>query len=104
MDPQPTMPPPPSVSLPVALVADVQDALVTILSEKTLPIPELASEVQAVQGFNLVATANDRDRGVNELSSALRRRGSSSAAARRAARELRDDMISPQTLSLFSKK
>lgn len=54
--------------------ADVQDALITILSEKTLPIPELATEVQAVKGFNVIATANDRDRGVNELSSALRRR------------------------------
>src|SRR5580693_1439595 len=54
--------------------SDVQDALITILSEKTLPIPELASELQAVRGFNVIATANDRDRGVNELSSALRRR------------------------------
>ncbi|CAM5228936.1 ATPase OS=Streptomyces alboniger OX=132473 GN=CP975_21480 PE=4 SV=1 [Streptomyces alboniger] len=54
--------------------ADVQDTLITILSEKTLPIPELGQEVQAVGGFNLIATANDRDRGVNELSSALRRR------------------------------
>jgi MoxR-like ATPase len=45
-----------------------------VLSEKTLPIPELGSEVQARRGFNLIATANDRDRGVNELSSALRRR------------------------------
>ncbi|MEU8866640.1 ATP-binding protein [Streptomyces umbrinus] len=54
--------------------ADVQDSLITILSEKTLPIPELGSEVQAVRGFNLIATANDRDRGVNDLSSALRRR------------------------------
>lgn len=54
--------------------SDVQDALVTVLSEKTLPVPELASEVQAVPGFNLIATANDRDRGVNELSAALRRR------------------------------
>ncbi|MBU7596807.1 AAA family ATPase [Streptomyces sp. P38-E01] len=54
--------------------ADVQDSLITILSEKTLPIPELGDEVQAVRGFNLIATANDRDRGVNELSSALRRR------------------------------
>jgi MoxR-like ATPase len=56
------------------LPADVQDALVTVLSEKTLPIPELADEVQAVHGFNLIATADDRDRGVNELSAALRRR------------------------------
>lgn len=54
--------------------SDVQDALITILSEKTLPIPELDSEVQAVKGFNLIATANNRDRGVNELSSALKRR------------------------------
>jgi MoxR-like ATPase len=54
--------------------SDVQDALITILSEKTLPVPELATEVQAAKGFNVIATANDRDRGVNELSSALRRR------------------------------
>jgi MoxR-like ATPase len=54
--------------------ADVQDTFITILSEKTLPVPELNQEVQAVKGFNVIATANDRDRGVNELSSALRRR------------------------------
>lgn len=54
--------------------SDVQDTLITILSEKTLPIPELGQEVQATKGFNVIATANDRDRGVNELSSALRRR------------------------------
>ena len=54
--------------------SDVQDALVTVLSEKVLPVPELAGEVAAVRGFNVIATANDRDRGVNELSSALRRR------------------------------
>jgi len=54
--------------------ADVQDTLITILSEKVLPIAELGEEVQARKGFNIIATANDRDRGVNELSSALRRR------------------------------
>ena len=54
--------------------SDVQDALLTILSEKALPIPELGSEVQAVKGFNVIATANDRDKGVNDLSSALKRR------------------------------
>lgn len=56
------------------ITADVQDTLITVLSEKTLPIPELNEEVQAVKGFNVIATANDRDRGVNELSSALKRR------------------------------
>jgi MoxR-like ATPase len=54
--------------------SDVQDSLITVLSERTLPIPELGGEVQARKGFNVIATANDRDRGVNELSSALRRR------------------------------
>lgn len=54
--------------------ADVQDTLITVLSEKTLPIPELNSEVQARKGFSVIATANDRDKGVNELSSALKRR------------------------------
>jgi MoxR-like ATPase len=56
------------------LPSDVQDALITVLSEKTLPVPELGIEVQARHGFNVIATANDRDRGVNDLSSALRRR------------------------------
>lgn len=54
--------------------SDVQDTLITILSEKALPIPELDEELQAEKGFNVIATANSRDRGVNELSSALQRR------------------------------
>lgn len=54
--------------------SEVQDTLITILSEKSLPVPELNSEIQAVKGFNVIATANNRDKGVNELSSALMRR------------------------------
>ena len=54
--------------------ADVQDNLITILSEKTMPVPELNIEIQANNGFNVIATANNRDKGVNELSSALKRR------------------------------
>jgi len=54
--------------------AEVQDTLITVLSEKLLPIPELNEEIQAQGGFNLIATANNRDKGVNELSSALKRR------------------------------
>jgi MoxR-like ATPase len=54
--------------------ADVQDTLITVLSEKTLPIPELNSQMQARKGFSVIATANDRDKGVNDLSSALKRR------------------------------
>lgn len=54
--------------------SDVQDTLITVLSEKTLPIPELDTAVDAQRGFNVIATANNRDKGVNELSSALKRR------------------------------
>src|SRR5690242_13345832 len=54
--------------------ADVQDALISILSEKTLPVTDLDTEVQARPGFNVIATANNRDKGVNDLSSALKRR------------------------------
>jgi MoxR-like ATPase len=54
--------------------SDVQDTLITILSEKSLPIPELNQETQATRGFNVIATANNRDKGINELSSALMRR------------------------------
>jgi MoxR-like ATPase len=54
--------------------SEVQDALITVLSEKSLPIPELDTEVQGCKGFNVIATANDRDKGVNELSAALKRR------------------------------
>lgn len=56
--------------------AEVQDALLSLLSERLLMVPELAAEhaVFAAPGFNLIATANTRDRGVNEMSAALKRR------------------------------
>ena len=54
--------------------SDVQDTLITVLSEKMLPIPELNEAVYAKKGFNIIATANNRDKGVNDLSSALKRR------------------------------
>jgi MoxR-like ATPase len=57
-------------------VPDVQDALVSILSDKAIAVPELpdANMVWARPGFNVIATANTRDQGVNELSAALKRR------------------------------
>lgn len=54
--------------------SDVQDTLITVLSEKMMPIPELDDAIHARPGFNVIATANNRDKGVNELSSALKRR------------------------------
>ena len=55
---------------------EVQDALISIMSEKSLAIPELGAEraVRAAPGFNMIGTANLRDRGVHEMSSALKRR------------------------------
>src|ERR1700740_2865086 len=59
--------------------SDVQDALISILSEKYISVPELKSRggddniVFAKPGFANIATANNRDRGVNNLSSALKR-------------------------------
>ena len=54
--------------------AEVQDALISLLSEKRLSVPELATEVPAAKGFSIIATANTRDRGVNDMSAALKRR------------------------------
>ena len=51
--------------------SEVQDALISILSEKRLSIPELGEDVAAKKGFSIIATANTRDRGVNEMSAAL---------------------------------
>src|SRR5262249_10007003 len=58
------------------VTSDVQDALISILSEKYVSIPELDEDniVFAQPGFCVIATANSRDRGVNDLSSALKRR------------------------------
>jgi hypothetical protein len=55
---------------------EIQDALISILSEKNLAVPELGADwaVAARPGFNVIGTANLRDRGVHEMSSALKRR------------------------------
>lgn len=54
--------------------SEVQDALISILSEKRISVPELGIELPARRGFSIIATANTRDRGVNDMSAALKRR------------------------------
>ncbi len=56
--------------------AEVQDSLISVLSDKVLNVPELGDEgiLFARPGFNVIGTANTRDKGVNEMSSALKRR------------------------------
>ena len=66
---------------------EIQDVLISLMSEKQLMVPELGqagpnadgsvtdgSRLFAQRGFNIIATANLRDRGVHEMSSALKRR------------------------------
>lgn len=54
--------------------SEVQDALISIMSEKSLSVPELSTELPAKRGFSIIATANTRDRGVHDMSAALKRR------------------------------
>jgi MoxR-like ATPase len=56
---------------------EVQDSLLSLLSDRVMSVPELEGDQSmlfAREGFNLIATANTRDRGVNEMSAALKRR------------------------------
>lgn len=54
--------------------SETQDALLSILSEKAITIPELNQHIHATRGFNIIGTSNDLDRGIFEMSSALKRR------------------------------
>jgi MoxR-like ATPase len=54
--------------------SEVQDAMISLLSEKRMSVPELTTELPAQKGFSVIATANTRDRGVNDMSAALKRR------------------------------
>ncbi|MDR2231783.1 MAG: AAA family ATPase [Tannerella sp.] len=56
--------------------SEIQDTLISVMSDKVLSIPELGEEgfLFARPGFNVIGTANTRDRGINEMSSALKRR------------------------------
>src|SRR5262245_51547752 len=56
---------------------EIQDVLISILSEKLMMVPELEGDSRVLlarPGFNIIATADIRDRGVHEMSSALKRR------------------------------
>lgn len=55
----------------------LQDSLLSVLSERIILIPELAGEhgiLYARDGFNLIATSNNVDEGINTMSAALKRR------------------------------
>lgn len=56
------------------IAPETQDVLLSILSEKTMHIPELNQQIRATKGFNLIATSNEKDKGTFSSSSALQRR------------------------------
>ncbi len=84
--------------------AEVQDALISVLSDKQLSIPQLGEQgfVGARRGFNLVATANLRDRGVHEMSSALKRRFNFETVRPIANADLERELIVAQTDRLLA--
>jgi MoxR-like ATPase len=85
---------------------EIQDALIGVLSDKVLHVPELDGEhanVFAAQGFNVLATANLRDRGVHEMSSALKRRFNFETVRPISDRRLEAQLISEQTTALLDR-
>ena len=81
---------------------EIADCLVSLLSDKLMQIPELAEPVLfAAPGFNVIATANIRDRGVHEMSSALKRRFNFETVKPIANRQLEMQLIRAQTQALL---
>lgn len=83
---------------------EIQDALVSLLSDKAMHIPELGEEavLYARRGFNLIATANLRDRGVHEMSSALKRRFNFETVPALADKKLEIELVRTQAEALLA--
>ncbi|KAB2808935.1 AAA family ATPase [Pimelobacter simplex] len=85
---------------------EIQDVLIGMLSDKVLHVPELDgpdATVFAARGFNIIATANLRDRGVHEMSSALKRRFNFETVRPISDRKLEVRLIKEQTAALLQR-
>lgn len=83
---------------------EIQDCMISLLSDKVLQVPELGGEdatVFATNGFNVLATANIRDRGVHEMSSALKRRFNFETVRPIKDRKLETQLVREQTEALL---
>ena len=83
---------------------EIQDSLIGILSDKVMHVPELRDEeaiLFAARGFNVLATANIRDRGVHEMSSALKRRFNFETVRPIGDRKLEMQLVREQTEALL---
>jgi MoxR-like ATPase len=81
---------------------EIQDSLISVMSDKVLHVAELESAVFAARGWNLVASANIRDRGVHEMSSALKRRFNFETVRPIADRKLELELVKRQTEALVA--
>ena len=83
--------------------SEVQDTLISVMSDKVLQIPEFGEEgfLFARPGFNIIATANTRDKGVNEMSSALKRRFNFETVAPVNSVKLECEIITRQSAALL---
>ena len=85
---------------------EIQDCLISLLSEKVLHVPELEgaeATLFAARGFNVLATANLRDRGVHEMSSALKRRFNFETVRPISDRRLETRLVREQTQALLAR-
>jgi len=85
---------------------EIADCLISVLSDKVIHVPELEGEHGAVfarPGFNVLATANIRDRGVHEMSSALKRRFNFETVKPIADRRLEMQLVKEQTEQLLGR-
>ena len=83
---------------------EIQDCLISIMSDKVLHVPELTgtdTTLFAERGFNILATAHIRDRGVHELSSALKRRFNFETVNPIGERKLEIKLVTEQTEMLL---
>jgi len=83
---------------------EIQDALISVMSDKVIHVPELQGEdavVFAARGFNIIGTANLRDRGVHEMSSALKRRFNFETVRPIADKRLESELIRKQVTDLL---
>ncbi len=82
---------------------EIQDSLISIMSDHALHVPELGEQAVlfAKKGFNIIATANIRDRGVNEMSSALKRRFNFETVPPIADKDLELELVTNQAQQLL---
>ena len=85
---------------------EIQDTLLSILSDRVMAVPELPDDKRSLFariGFNVIATANTRDRGVNEMSAALKRRFNFETVAPIANLSQEMDLVQRETHKMLSR-